>query len=69
MLYEVITMRSEESWDRGLIQIYEALANDFMYPVPENMTIFPDNHDMSRFFVQVGEDVDLLKAIERRPQR
>ena len=54
-------LRNEESWDRGLIQIYDALANDFLYPAPDNLTIFPDNHDMSRFYVQVGEDVDLLK--------
>ncbi len=54
-------LRNEESWDKGLIQIYEGLSNDFQYPAPENLTIFPDNHDMSRFFVQVGEDVDLLK--------
>jgi len=54
-------LKNEESWGTGLIQIYEAIANDFLYPDPDILTIFPDNHDMSRFFVQVGEDVDLLK--------
>lgn len=54
-------LRNEESWGGGLIQIYEALANDFLYPDPHHLTIFPDNHDMSRFFVQQGEDVNLLK--------
>ena len=54
-------LKNEETWGTGLIQIYEMLANDFLYPDPEMLTIFPDNHDMSRFFVQVGEDVDLLK--------
>ena len=54
-------LKNDESWDKGLIQIYEALANDFLYPAANNLTIFPDNHDMSRFFVQVGEDIDLLK--------
>ncbi|WP_347839175.1 glycoside hydrolase family 13 protein [uncultured Draconibacterium sp.] len=54
-------LKNEESWGGGLIQIYEALANDFQYPAPEDLTIFPDNHDMSRFYVQVGEDVDLHK--------
>ncbi|MBK6284689.1 MAG: hypothetical protein IPF54_20475 [Draconibacterium sp.] len=54
-------LRNNENWDDGLIQIYESLANDFLYPDPDNLVIFPDNHDMSRFFVQVGEDVDLLK--------
>lgn len=50
-----------ENWDAGLIQIYESMANDFLYPHPEDLVVFPDNHDMSRFYVQVGEDVDLLK--------
>jgi glycosidase len=54
-------LKNEESWGGGLIQIYEAISNDFQYPDPDNLTIFPDNHDMSRFFVQVNEDVDLLK--------
>lgn len=54
-------LRNEESWGGGLIQIYEAIANDFQYPNPNRLTIFPDNHDMSRFFVQVNEDIDLLK--------
>ncbi|MCK3685938.1 glycoside hydrolase family 13 protein [Maribellus sp. YY47] len=54
-------LKNDETWDTGLIQIYEALSNDFLYPDPYKLTIFPDNHDMSRFFVQVGEDVNLLK--------
>ncbi|HPF50255.1 MAG TPA: glycoside hydrolase family 13 protein [Draconibacterium sp.] len=54
-------LHNEESFDYGLIQIYNALANDFLYPNPYNLTIFPDNHDMSRFYVQEGEDANLLK--------
>ncbi len=54
-------LRNTENWDNGLIQIYESLANDFLYPDAANLVIFPDNHDMSRFYVQVGENPDLLK--------
>jgi glycosidase len=54
-------LKNNESWDAGLIQIYESLANDFLYPHPNNLVVFPDNHDMSRFFMQVNQDVDLLK--------
>jgi glycosidase len=54
-------LRNKENWDGGLIQIYESIANDFLYPDADNLVILPDNHDMSRFFVQVGENVDLLK--------
>ena len=54
-------LKNDETWGTGLIQIYEAISNDFQYPDAANLVIFPDNHDMSRFFVQVNEDVDLLK--------
>ncbi len=54
-------MRDEESWDKGVYELYEALSNDFQYVDAGNLVVFPDNHDMSRFFTQVGEDVDLLK--------
>jgi len=54
-------LRNKETWDNGMIQLYEAVANDFLYADPHNLVIFPDNHDMSRFFVQVGEDPALLK--------
>lgn len=56
-----LALSNDETWGTGWIQLYEALANDFLYPDAGNLVIFPDNHDMSRFFVQVGEDVDLLK--------
>jgi glycosidase len=45
----------------GLINIYEMLANDFIYADPEKLVVFPDNHDMNRFFTQVREDIDLFK--------
>jgi glycosidase len=45
----------------GLINIYEMLANDFLYADPDRMVVFPDNHDMNRFFTQVREDYDLFK--------
>ncbi len=47
----------EESWDKGLVKIYEGLANDFAYVSPKDLMIFPDNHDMSRIFTQLKGDV------------
>ncbi|NOR74670.1 MAG: alpha-amylase [Draconibacterium sp.] len=54
-------LNEEESWGDGLVKIYESIANDFIYPDADNLVIFPDNHDMPRFYVQVKEDVDFLK--------
>jgi len=45
----------------GLIKIYEELANDFQFAHPEKLVIFPDNHDMTRFYDQLGNNIDLMK--------
>ena len=51
----------ERTYGSGLIESYKMLARDFLYPDPDALVIFPDNHDMERFFTQVNEDVDLFK--------
>jgi len=52
---------NKEDWNSGLNELYRALANDFLYPDPQNLVIFPDNHDMSRIYTQLNEDYDLFK--------
>ena len=37
------------------------LGNDHLYPDPQNLVIFPDNHDMDRILTQLNGDIDLLK--------
>ncbi len=54
-------LTNKESWDKGLIEIYEALANDFTYADPKRLMAFLDNHDMDRAFTQYREDPSLLK--------
>ncbi|MGB1980439.1 MAG: glycoside hydrolase family 13 protein [Flavobacteriaceae bacterium] len=51
----------KENWNTGWIKVYEMLGNDHLYPDPYNLVIFPDNHDMDRFYTQVNNDTDLLK--------
>ena len=50
-----------ENWGSGWVKLYETLAKDFMYPAPEDLVVFPDNHDMMRIYSQVGEDYDNFK--------
>jgi glycosidase len=57
----VQAMTEEESWDKGLVKLYEGLANDFHYPSPSDLLIFPDNHDMDRIHTQMGEDMTLTQ--------
>jgi len=44
-------------WTNGVNRLYQTLANDFIYEDPMTNVIFLDNHDMTRFFSTVGEDV------------
>ncbi|MDV7188562.1 glycoside hydrolase family 13 protein [Lutibacter sp. TH_r2] len=53
----VDALNEEESWDTGLVKMYQGLANDFYYPNPNDILIFPDNHDMSRIYTQLNENV------------
>ena len=48
-------------WGKGFIKPYRTLASDFLYPNPNNLLIFPDNHDMARFYTQLNNDIDLFK--------
>ena len=57
----ISALNEEEGWNSGWIKAYEMLSNDFQYADPYNLVIFPDNHDMSRFYTQVGEDYELFK--------
>ena len=53
----VDALNEDEEWDKGFVKMYEGLANDFHYTKPSDIMIFPDNHDMSRIFTQLNENV------------
>lgn len=54
-------LNEDETWGTGLVKIYEGLANDFSYSNPSAIMAFPDNHDMSRIYTQLGEDITKTK--------
>ena len=54
-------LNEESGWDTGLQRLYDGLANDFAYASPDNIMIFPDNHDMSRIYTQLNEDLENTK--------
>lgn len=57
----VDAINEKESWDTGLVKMYEGLANDFHYATPKDIMIFPDNHDMSRIYTQLNGDLENTK--------
>ena len=54
-------LKEPEGWDTGLIKLYEALANDFVYADPQSIMVFAENHDMDRLATQLGGDVAAIK--------
>ena len=54
-------LNEPEAWNTGLVKIYEGLANDFVYPNPSDIMVFPDNHDMDRVFTQMNNDITLTR--------
>jgi neopullulanase len=44
-------------WTEGVNRLYQTLAQDFLYKNPMKQVIFLDNHDLTRWYSQVGEDI------------
>jgi glycosidase len=57
----VDALKDKEDWDKGLINLYEGLANDFYYASPLDMMLFGDNHDMDRLYTQLNKDISLTR--------
>ena len=49
-------------WSDGVNNLYTTLAQDFVYKDPTRQVIFLDNHDMSRFYSVVNENMDKYKC-------
>lgn len=59
-LLEAVTQ--EQSWENGVSRIYLTLAQDFLYENPYLNVTFLDNHDISRFYSVIGEDLNKFKS-------
>lgn len=57
----VQALTEKEGFHNGLARLYQSLSDDYLYPDPDNLVVFADNHDMNRFFTQVKEDPHLFK--------
>ncbi len=57
----VAALTEPEGWDKGIVKLYEGLANDFVYANPDHLLVFGDNHDMNRLFTFLNNDVDLMQ--------
>lgn len=55
-------MTKDFGWSDGVNNLYTTLAQDFVYKDPMRNVIFLDNHDMTRFYSFVKEDMDKYKS-------
>lgn len=55
-------LNEDESWNTGWVKVYQSLANDFLYPNPNNLLVFADNHDMSRVYTELKQNLNKTKV-------
>jgi neopullulanase len=55
-------LAGRQGWTDGVVRIYKTLAQDFLYEDPFRNVIFLDNHDLARFYSQVGGDMNKFKS-------
>lgn len=68
-------LKGSGSWDKGMIQIYNSMSNDFLYPNLENVMVFFENHDTQRLNEIFNADpryyklaLSLISTIRGTPQ-
>lgn len=54
-------LRSYLSGEKGLVNIYETIVQDFLYSDPYSLLTFFDNHDISRGLFVANENVERFK--------
>jgi len=64
MFYAIGSAFNEnESWDKGLVQLYDVLSEDFLYTNTDNIIVFANNHDTERGFSIMKEDIRKYKMM------
>ncbi len=48
-VFGTVFNEDKAAWDKGMIKIYDNFTNDFLYPNPNNLLTFIENHDTQRF--------------------
>ena len=55
------SFNEQESWDAGMARFYSHFAQDFVYPNPNMIMNFLDNHDIDRYSTSVKRDIRKYK--------
>jgi neopullulanase len=55
-------LTQEQKWNEGAGKLYYTLAQDYFYEDPLRNMIMLDNHDMTRIYSHIGEDLGKFKC-------
>jgi glycosidase len=58
-LVKVLTTKN--NWESTWKESYKGMGQDYLYSNPNNLLIFPDNHDMDRIYSRLNKDFDNWK--------
>ena len=62
LAHSVVKSLNESSTNpNSWYEVYNSVAQDYQFPHPYNQMIFPDNHDMDRFYSRIGNNLALWK--------
>jgi glycosidase len=57
----VTSLTKSNPWFSTWGEVYQGVAQDYQFPHPENQLIFPDNHDLDRFYTRVEKNLESWK--------
>lgn len=52
---------TSSTWYSTWREPYQSVAQDYLFPHPDNQLIFPDNHDLDRFYSRLNKNFDHWK--------
>ncbi len=57
----ISSLNTNNNWFSTWTDTYQGIAQDYQFPHPENQLIFPDNHDLDRFYTRLNKNLDNWK--------
>lgn len=57
----VSSLNTGNDWFSTWRDTYQGIAQDYQFPKPDNQLIFPDNHDLDRFYSRLNKNLDHWK--------
>ena len=57
----VKALNNKNDWESTWKEVYRGMGQDYQFPNPNNLLIFPDNHDMDRIYTRLQHNLDHWK--------